>query len=888
MTELISYHSLLKRLNAETTVLTPNRRLSAKLHQLYQANQLERGESCWQTPEILPIASWLQRLWQAHCTKQLTPSPHLLTVTQELFLWEKIIADDDEQSVLLQLSETAKMARSATGLLTQWQIETNDPLFSTAEDYRALHGWKNKFNSICDSEHYCDATTLTNRIITLIQNKKIKLAKQILLIGFTELSPQIKSLLLACKNVGCNVSELRIAQQNSQCYRTNFADAETEIVAIARWAKATYARHPSDIIGCVFPALDKMRDRVVQIFSEVFAEHDNYHADPKSRPFNISAGKSLLKYEIIHTALQLLTLNKKTISLELVSNLLTSPFIGDAEIERTKRANFDSSLRRSNKHSIHLPSLLNEEKRLSINETCPLLSNRLREFLQLAQEKKMATLTFAEWAFTFNQLLSALGWPGERSLNSEEYQVVESWLKLLTEFTTLDHVSGPVNYSQALSILQKLAANTQFQAQTPDAPIQVLGILEAASYPFDHLWIAGMDDLTWPPQPKPNPFIPKQIQRELQMPHATAERELIFCRDLIEQFKNGATQVYFSHAVQHDEAEVQASPLIRDLTEISFDTLDIIPYQSPIERIFNARKIEKIIDDQAPTFQGVDIPGGVSAIRNQALCPFKAFAEFRLHARELESPLPGMRAKERGTIVHKVFEMIWDEIKDHTSLIMMQDEVLQNLILHNIDKAMMLLCDINHENHHYFELEKIRLAKLATNWLQIEKSRAPFKVLSSEKVAQIKLGTLNLNVRIDRIDELENGKKLMIDYKTGKNNDINRWFDDRPEEPQLPIYALLDKQNTAGISFAQLFPGQHCFKGLSHEPLNIKGITTVPECDKSTALSWDEQITQWQHIFDQLSHAFYSGVATVDPKDPPETCNYCALKPLCRINDNDA
>jgi len=267
------------------------------------------------------------------------------------------------------------------------------------------------------------------------------------------------------------------------------------------------------------------------------------------------------------------------------------------------------------------------------------------------------------------------------------------------------------------------------------------------------------------------------------------------------------------------------------------------------------------------------------------LCPFKAFAEWRLHARELESPVPGLRAKDRGTILHKALEIFWNATPDHATLVAMPKHELEIAIQHCIELALTSTPNNHNESPQYINLEKQRLHKLLTEWLDIEKERTPFKVLMSEKTAQITLNKLTLSTRIDRIDELPNGKKLIIDYKTGKNNTIATWFSDRPEEPQLPLYTLVDPDNTIGITFAQIYPGDNCFKGVSHYSLEIDGIKLVSEIKATTALSWQEQLTQWHKTLAQLSDHFFQGEANVDPKDPAQTCTWCALKPLCRINE---
>lgn len=876
---------IFQQINTNTTIVTPNRRLSATLHKLYQAYQLEEKKSHWETPDILPINNWIQRLWHEYANSDFNVKHHQLNSMQEQFIWEDIISHTKENSQLLLASETASMIKSAWHLLKQWQVDINHPAFQAVDNYATFVTWATQFEKKCQEKNWIDSVSLVDFVIEKIKSKKIKPSSTIILVGFNELSPQLKYFLNCCREVGSQVNHIKIDQTPTKLALIQLTNQENEIFTIARWAKATLAKSDNVRIGCVIPSLDKIRDRVMQVFSEVFAAENTYTINPQLCPFNISAGKNLLQYPIINTAIQLLMLHKKNISIEDFSCLLTSPFLGEAETERIKRANFDSLLRQKNVAQVDLPFLLknnDNKKQLSLLKYIPYFAKRLDNFFTYI-ENNQKKLPYGEWAKLFSHLLSLLGWPGERSLSSEEYQIVENWLKILSEYTTLDQVTKPVYFQQALQTLQKIAKKSLFQPKTPDAPIQVLGLLEAAALPFDYLWVAGMDDLSWPPQPKPNPFIPKSLQREYQMPHATAERELTYCNELTQQFKQSASEVIFSHAEKEDELELQPSSLIRNIPEMTVDELGLTDYLSPSKKIFQTKKIEKILDEIAPPhFSTEKIDGGIKVIKLQALCPFKAFSECRLHARALETPLPGLHAKDRGNIIHKALELIWNKLQDHTSLISMDEQLLNQLIDDSVNNAINHFSPLNKETH-YFSLEKQRLYKLLWNWLEIEKKRSPFKIVDSENEAVIILNQLSLSIRIDRIDELPDGKKLIIDYKTGKYNEINNWFGDRPEEPQLPLYALLDPDNTIGVTFAQLSPGENCFKGISQYSLDTKGIKLLSEVKKATALSWIEQLKQWYAIFSQLSDDFCQGIAKVDPKEPSQTCSKCSLKPFCRI-----
>ena len=880
-------HQLIAGLDSETMVITPNRRLAATLLKRHQAYQRNQDQDCWHTPTILPINSFIKKCWDDYTSNELVCAPFLLNPIQEQSLWEKIIIETKESAQLLQIADTARLAKSAWKLLKQWCIDLNHPLFETADDYKAMQQWALCFQTICENNRWVDEASLPSQVNLVIKQGKLVLPQKIIVVGFNELSPQLTQLFDDCESENCVVNTMQLMKESGNASYLSLADTETELLTMARWAKRLFDQSTQTSIGCVIPNLECERDRVLRIFSEVFAAPLTHEMDEATCPFNVSAGKALLQYPLIQTAFQLLALQKKSVSLESLSYLLATPFIGNANSERIQRAKYDALLRRENITTIDLKFALNENNasKLALTKACPALARHISAFLSQV-ETATNSLTFAEWAQCFNALLALIGWPGERSLNSKEYQLVEAWLDLLQNFMTLDQVQGPVTYHDALQTLLKIASNTMFQTKTPEARVQILGLLEAAALPFDYLWVAGMDDLSWPPQPKPNPFVPKALQRQLNMPHATAERELRYCENITKQFKQSAKDIIFSHADKNEGSEQQASPLIRELPLITVAALQLPFYQTPHEKVFASRSLESLLDENAPVYMGEQpVRGGTNVIKLQALCPFKAFAEWRLYATTLETPLPGLRGKERGTIIHKALELIWDKLHNQTSLLNLDEQEYNQLVDETIDQAMTRFMDQHTDQRRYLTLEKKRVKKLLTEWLTTEKIRPPFTVLVSEKSTQITLNKLTFTMRIDRIDELDNRKKLIIDYKTGKQNEINVWFSERPEDPQLPLYALHEKEKALGITFAEVVSGDCCFKGISQGDIDVSGIRAITEIKKLELDSWSKLLERWENDLTKLSDDFYNGVAKVDPKDPPKTCAYCEIKPLCRINE---
>jgi ATP-dependent helicase/nuclease subunit B len=171
-------------------------------------------------------------------------------------------------------------------------------------------------------------------------------------------------------------------------------------------------------------------------------------------------------------------------------------------------------------------------------------------------------------------------------------------------------------------------------------------------------------------------------------------------------------------------------------------------------------------------------------------------------------------------------------------------------------------------------MERKRLARLARDWLEIEKERPAFRISKLEEKISLKVANLEISGRIDRMDELASGGHAVIDYKAGRPTP-NDWMGARPEEPQLPLYALSSKEEVTAVAFARLKAGEMRFMGFSK---NKNSIPLVRQAE-----GWDSLLAGWKKETDALGAGFAAGEARVDPKDGLATCRYCDLQTLCRV-----
>ncbi len=516
-----------------------------------------------------------------------------------------------------------------------------------------------------------------------------------------------------------------------------------------------------------------------------------------------------------------------------------------------------------------------------------------------ATELHSLSAFYALFAGKAQSLLQTGGWPGRNPLNAEETQAVDAWQRALDAVASLDLFGRKTTWPAFLQKLQTYLRSAELVPLYRDLPVQVTGVEEALGSPVDGSWFLHAEASTWPPQVTPNPLLPLALQRDFGMPGMDSRRDEDAAAARLEQLiRSTAGEVCLSVSGDQEQGAGRPSPVAERV--LSAMGVGLITEALAVEPEHNGPQLETFMDiTPLPALPVAEVPGGVSILTAQAQCGFRAWAEKRLFSTSLEDAAAGLSPRERGDQVHAVLQAFWAATGSQQALrtkhmtigadgLSERDRLLQACIA---DECAIRPAEAWEDA--YLSVQKQRLFRLLTAWLDYEEKRPPFEVVQLEHgIKNVPVGPLKLHMRVDRIDRVlaaDDGAEelgtLLIDYKTGsKSNSPREWAGERPEQPQLPAYATAAMVSAElgalnGIAFASIRAGT--------DNMQLNGLAEpglLPSQRQRGEASFTSQKEEWLQHLESLAQAFADGAATVAPKSFPSTCDTCGQRLLCRLD----
>jgi probable DNA repair protein len=872
------FERLARAAGAGMAVVTPTRRLARSLSSEYDLWRMARGDRVWETPVVVPFATFTALLYdRAQHDPALSGVRAPLAAAQESVQWQAVV--NASNIALARPAAAASLAAEAWLLAHQWRIAERLPRYDGSGDARVFAQWARDYQRRVDGSGAVDSARLPDAVEALVGSGQLAGFADLVLVGFEELNPQQAALVASLAATGARVEHWATERQRGRVVRAAMADARSEVDRMADWVAARLAANPRARIGVVVPDLGARRASIVRALDAVLEPAALLAAPDRLRGYTVSLAGSLASEPLVATALRLLQLASDDLPFDEASALLRARHVdfGAAAL----RDRFDAELRRRVGRRVSLAQLLVAAPIEDFAADTPRAALQSLERWRAAQGR--GRHRHAEWAARTGAALASAGFPGRSALDSAEYQTLARWRELMVEFAALDRVLDPVDLAGAVSRLRELAQATAFQPEGGDPPVQVLGLLEAAGLEFDHVWLMGLTTESWPPLVRPHPLLPLELQRAARMPGALLERELARARSKLDALTCAATEVVASHAVREDDRVLVASPMIAHWPEWTPP-----PRAARAIDAIGALTLERAIDARAPGLSpSAVLVGGASVLKNQAACPFRAFATHRLNARALDDPHDGFDASERGQLIHQVLAEFWQALPERSraALAALGEPQRVALLQHAAGAAVARARRrrVGAADDQFVALESRRLVAITSRWLRHEAaSRADFEVIATEERRALAVGPLALHGRLDRVDRLADGGTVVIDYKTGKNVSTSGWRLPRPDEPQLPLYLVSAQADARAVALARVNAGEPRFVVWADDDALLPGTSNGWRADFA---DWTSLVAAWRDELVRLAEAFAAGRAEVEPKRGLQTCRTCDLAALCRINE---
>ena len=834
---LITLDAKLRATLRETPTAAPRARVAREMKSAYNLAMVEAGRTGWRTADVLPIDTLLVRRYEELAEAPWAGAERMLLSRDAFRIAAERAAPDED------LARHVELFMTAWGLAHEWQLFSQASELQRTENGRAFLDWAGRLESQCRENGWITTPELPASL-ALSAREGTALPRHLALVGVDRLSPARRGWIEALAASGAKIEELPLPSARTRAV-TRVVRTQTsseELALVAAWARETLATSPETTVGIVAPTLNRAHGRFRTQFQAAFDDFDDI-----DHFVNFGGGGRLAGEGVCRDALRLIEWSLHPLHFEVVSALLRSRFV-------RLTADAPGALPATLPTFFDLPRYVRPSHTLAkLSRAAPALDHP------------------SAWGRHFRRLLHASRWH-DIDLERRSHEGRVQFDTLLLGFGEQDPVVGRCTGAEAFRMLKMIAATQTFTERSPSAPVHVLSREDSLGLTFDKMWVLGADDSNWPGPSDPNPLIPTRLQRDAGIPRVTQTDELDWARNTTASWLANAREVTFSYAETDGDTERGPSRLLPHQRPINVRAILRDPLLARYRHPYMRRRpvlLEARIDERGSKLESpMVVTGGVSVLRDQSICPFRAYAIHRLDLAASRPPHSLPDALDRGVLAHDAVARLFAAHRTSTELLGLSAEDIRAVAASTVDARGAAWPET------FREREAHRLTSLLEEWLQIERERPPFQVETVEGPTSIDLGGLEFRLRPDRRDRMDDGQAVVMDFKTSPAS-IAHWRLPRPREPQLPLYATAGP-DANGAAFAQLVRGSIRLIGIADD---------IPGFARPQRLGADDFNTlkaNWHDALLALAREYQGGLATVAPQTSTD-CRNCHLHSLCRV-----
>jgi ATP-dependent helicase/nuclease subunit B len=811
------------------------------------SHRAQQGNSVWRSAVIKSLPNAISEWSEEETLGGLRGESFLLTQSQELYLWKKailLVSGDDVDAV----SQLALLAREAWLLIHSWNLNVYSEHTCFSADSILFLRWCKGYEQLCDDLSATDYA----RVLAGVDISRLK-ARSFLASGFLSPSP------LVTRFLGLPALETStLIAFNPEIYKPHvFESKEVELCEALTWADEVVSQTAGARVVIVLSGGANKNQMTRRCCESVLGP-----TLPDAQPrYYLAEGDLIALYPTMRIVLLALELNLVT-RWDILSEFIRHPLLKGAGDEYQARVLLDEKLRNDNRFEIDLRMVI---EKLRLSAECPELL-KILEYVVPTITETTYKRSIAEWLVIVERYLGAIGIGPAHASSALEKRLWDSWASCCNELVQLDTLAKPLRRLELYESLKHKIEGKHLSSKPPKNGIFLVSAKEACLIEPTHVWVLEADSESFTSRNKFCALLPLDLQKKAKMPFTDP---LMTVKDIYKL--QGAIG---SFAIQHHVSFTNLDDDSRLSPSAFFPTLDKAVIEDPQffrHTLWQSHSItfESYADIYGPALiTNQPVKAGVTFFADQSACAFRAFAKHRLRSTSLPEIQFGSSPAEKGMIVHELLATLWMTLKRFSVLRVMDAheriETIEKIVIEKFVRPSY----VTPVEREIFLIEKKRLIELLQKWLDFELDRSDieFEVLCVEQQESYEIFGIQMNVRIDRVDRLQDGRIIVIDYKTGKCS-VSGWKAPRMESPQLPIYALFLSIGPADdIAFAYVDRDQ---------PSWLSGSDKLPD--------WDLSCLSWRDEIESLALEIRNGFAIVNPKSTHKSCVYCDQSLFCRI-----
>ena len=448
----------------------------------------------------------------------------------------------------------------------------------------------------------------------------------------------------------------------------------------------------------------------------------------------------------------------------------------------------------------------------------------------------------------------------------------------------------------------------------PAEGIQVMGVLETRNLDFDHVLLLSCNEGNMPRGVNDSSFIPHSIRQAYEL--TTVENKVgiyaYYFHRLLQRAKD--VTILWNNSTEDGQRGEMSRFMLQMLVESNFDiTQRTLQAGRSVTRwkLEPVRKTSRVMNILAAQFCALLSP---TAVNRYMRCQLQFYYRYIADIEEPDVPDDEQELDNRifGNIFHNAADIIYKQLPNAVSRQVL-DHVLKDkaVIARAVDEAFHL--ELPHApmgGLHLINREVI--IRYLRQLIEIDRRLAPFTILGLECDVQSPLVipasmlssdgkepekelTLNIGGRIDRLDQMSDGRIRVVDYKTGSRRikplaDVEAIF--APEQIHnhsdyyLQTFVYADIVRRHGIMTAE---GNTAARGLPVSPALLFIQHAAAEEYDPTLCFGKERITdiadyspRFRELLVQKVGEMFSSAIPFAPTNDLRTCRSCPYLQMCR------